>query len=131
MFSFNRRHLLALLAWEVTVIGVVFILLIAMRPSHTLHRGNLLFLAYVAVGGIFVTAAIAFFSRRLGRIGAAVTGILCGLIPSIILTSWLLIARPGFEESAGTAAVAMMLAVPSAVGGAIAGLVCSSRTKNA
>lgn len=129
MFAFNRSHLLALCAWEVTVTGILLlILLLGIRRGHTWGKGDLMFLAYVAVCGIFVTAAIVFLSRPFGRFGATVTGILCGLTPSILLFTWVFIARPGFEESAGTAGVAMIIAAPSAAGGAIAGLICSWRT---
>lgn len=125
MSRFHRLHLLALCGWEVTVLGILLILLLVMRPNRTWDKGDLVFLAYVAVCGVLVTAAIAFVSRPFGRVGSVVTGILCGLAPSVFLFSWVLVTRPGFEASAGTAGVAMILAAPSAVGGAIAGLVCS------
>ena len=129
MFRLNRLHLLALCAWELAVTGILLIMLLVMRPDHTWSKGDLVFFTSVAACGIFVTAAIGFFSRPFGRVGGVVTGVLCGLAPSILFFSYVLIMRPGFEESAGTAGVAMILAVPSAVGGAIAGLICSWPTK--
>lgn len=81
--------------------------------------------------GLLVTIAIAFVSRPFGRVGAVVIGILLGLAPSILLFSWVSLARPGFEAYTVTTALATILDVPSAVGGAIAGLICSWPTKNA
>lgn len=125
-----KRHLLALCAWEVSVIAILVILILVMRPNHIWNKDDLVFFAYVIVCGIFVTAAIAFFSRPFGKVGAVVTGLLCGIAPSVLMAGWVLMARPGFEESAGAAAVAMALAAPSAVGGAIAGFICSWPTRN-
>ena len=128
MFRINRLHLRALYAWELTVTASLVVLILLMRPDHTLSKNDWMFFACVAVCGIFVTAATAFFSRPFGRVGAVVTGLLCGIAPSVLMVGWVFIARPGFEESAETAAVAMMLAAPSGVGGAIAGAICSRRT---
>lgn len=83
----------------------------------------------LGVCGLFVVAGVAFVSRSFGRLGGAIAGMLCGLAPSVLISAWVLIARPGFEESAGSAGVAMILAAPSGVGGAIAGLICFWRTK--
>lgn len=43
---------------------------------------------------------------------------LCGLIPSAVVIAWILLTRLGFEESAGGMGFALILAVPSCVGGA-------------
>ena len=127
MFRINRSHIEALCAWELTVTTTLAVLILAMRPDHIWNKDDLLFFAYVAVCGIFVTAVIAFFSRPFGKVGGVVTGVLCGIAPSVLMAGWVLMARPGFEESAGAAAVAMALAAPSAVGGAIAGFICCRR----
>lgn len=131
MSRINRFHLQAFWAWELTVTTILVVLIIVMRPHHLWNKNDLVFFGYLTLCGIFVTAATAFFSRPFGKVGAIITGVLCGLAPSIVVASWVLIARPGFEESAGGAAVAMMLAVPSAIGGAIAGSICSGRGGNA
>jgi hypothetical protein len=131
MFSFNRLHLLALSAWEVVVIGTLLVILRVMRPEHTWQKSDLVFLSYVAVCGLLVTTGTVVFSRPFRPVGAVVVGLLCGLAPSVLMFGWVFLARPGFEESAGTAGVAMILAVPSAVGGAIAGFISSRPTRNA
>jgi len=128
MLRINRAHLRALYAWELIVMASLVVLILAIRPDHTLSKNDLTFFACMAVCGIFVTAATAFFSQPLGPVGAVVVGLLCGIAPSVLMVGWVLLVRPGFEESAGTAAVAMMLAAPSGVGGAIAGAICSRRT---
>lgn len=128
MFRINRAHLRALSAWELIVTASLVIVILAMRPDHALSKNDLMFFACMAVFGIFVTAATALFSQPFGRVGAVVVGLLCGIAPSGLMVAWVLLRRPGFEESAGTAAVAMMLAAPSGVGGAIAGAICSRRT---
>jgi len=86
-------------------------MLLVMRPERTWDSGDLVLFMSVAVcgvlvSGILVTAAIGFFSRRFGRVGGVVMGVLCGLSPSILLFSYVLMVRlmrPGVEESAGTA----------------------------
>lgn len=127
MFRISRVLLRALYAWELTVMSSLVALILMMRPDHMLSKNDLMFFACVAVCGIFVTVATAFFSQPFGRVGAVVAGLLCEIAPSVLMVGWVLIARPGFEESAGTAAVAMMLAAPSGVGGAIAGAICFRR----
>ena len=131
MFRIDRLHLQAFWAWELTVTAILVVLMVVVRPNHLWSKNDLVFLGYLTVCGIFITSATVFLSRPFGKVGAIVTGLLCGLAPSLLLAGWVLIARPGFEESAGAAAVAMTLAVPSAVGGAIAGSICSRRTRNA
>jgi hypothetical protein len=130
MFRINRLHLEAFCAWELIAAATLVVLILAMRPNHMWNKNDLMFFAYVTVCGIFVTAAIAFFSRPFGKVGAVVTGLLWGIAPSFLMASWVFMARPGFEESAGTAAVAMVLAAPSALGGAIAGSICSRQKGN-
>lgn len=124
MFRISKVHLRALYAWELTVTTTLVLLILFMRPGHAWSKNDFVFFTYVVLCGVLVTTATALFSRPFGRIGAIVTGLLCGIAPSIVMVAWVLLARPGFEASAGTAAVAMMLAAPSGVGGAIAGLIC-------
>jgi hypothetical protein len=86
-------------------------------------------IAELAICGLFVVGAVALLSRRVGKVGGAITGVLCGLVPSALILTWVFVARPGFEASAGAAGLAYMLAAPSAVGGAFAGIICSRRKK--
>jgi len=126
---FLRRFLLALCAWEVCVLGSLA-LVGASAGNLTWGKDFVVFFAQLAVCGVFVVAGVAVFAMKLGRLGGATTGMLCGLAPSVLLFSWGMLARPGFEESPAAAGMAMILAAPSGVGGAIAGLICSWRTKN-
>lgn len=126
--AMKKSYWSALCAWELTVTTILAVLIVAVRPDHMWNESDLRFLSYVAVCGIIVTAAVAFFSRRFGRPGGVAIGVLCGLAPSALMVAWVWMARPGFEESAGTVGVALMLAAPSAIGGAIAGSICSQST---
>ena len=126
--SFNRSHLIAVCAWEACVIGS-FLAILALTRSHIWGKDDLVWIAEVAICGLFVVGAVALLSRRLGRIGGAIVGMLCGLLPSVLIITWVLVAQPGFEASAGGAGFAYMLAAPSGVGGAIAGIICSGRKK--
>src|SRR5258708_6509788 len=44
-------------------------------------------------------------------------------------TNLVLVAKPGFEASAGSAGFAYTLAAPSSVGGMLAGIICSARKR--
>jgi hypothetical protein len=103
MLRINGSHLQALCAWELTVTTTLVVLILAMRPNHMWSRNDLVFFSYEAVCGIFVTAAIAFFSRPFGKVGAVVAGLLWGITLNVLMAGWVLMARPGFEESAETA----------------------------
>ena len=118
-------HLLALCAWEFAVVGTLVVMLLVMRPERSLSKNDLLFLGIIAACGLLITGAIGFFTRGRRRVWGVATGIFCGLAPSILLSGYAVILRPGFEASAGAAGMAMTLAVPSALGRAIAGLISS------
>jgi hypothetical protein len=126
MFPLNRRFLCAVCAWEACVIGS-FVTSLALTGHDIWVKDVLIWSAALAICGLFVVGAVASLSRRLGKIGGAITGVLCGLLPSVLILAWVFVARPGFEASAGWAGVAYVLAAPSAVGGALAGIVCSGR----
>ena len=125
---FNRRYRIAVCAWDACVIGPAAIFL-SLDAGHICTSRDLIWIDPLAVCGFFVVGAVAFLCRRLGKIGSAIAGLFCGLVPSILILAWVFIARPGFEASAAGAGVAYMLAIPSAVGGALAGVICSRRRK--
>jgi len=127
MPSFNRS-VIAVCAWEACVIGY-FLAALALIGGHIWSTDDLVWIAELAVCGLFVVGVIALLSRRFGKAGGAITGALCGLMPSALMLTWVFVARPGFEASAGGAGIAFMLAAPSAVGGAFAGIICSGRKK--
>lgn len=124
--SLKRSHLYALVAWEACAIGG-HLIIFASIASHIWDRGDLIFLMYVAGIGLLIVLPIVFASPRFGKIWGAFVGMLIGLWPSVLGLGYVFIVRPGFEESMGTFAVAIMFAGPSAIGGAFAGLICSRR----
>jgi hypothetical protein len=128
MPSFNRRPVIAVCAWEACVI-VYFLASLALTGGHIWSTDDLAWIAKLAICGLFVVGAVALLSRRFGKVGGAITGMLCGLLPSAFILTWVFVARPGFEASAGGAGLAYMLAAPSAVGGAFAGIICSGQKK--
>jgi len=128
MAPFNRCLVVAVCAWEACVIGYSLDSL-ALTGGHIWSADDLVWIAELAICGMFVVGAVAWLSRRFGKVGGAITGLLCGLVPSALILTWVFVARPGFEASAGAAGLAYMLAAPSAVGGAFAGIICSKRKK--
>ena len=120
----KRSHLYALLAWETCTIGG-HLIIFALLSSHIWDTGTPIFLLYIAGLGLLIVFPIALAVPRFGKVGGAFVGILIGLWPSAIGLAYVFMVRPGFEESAGTFAVAIMFAGPSAVGGALAGIICS------
>ena len=128
MSLFTKRLLAAGCAWQVCAIGY-FLVALALTRSHIWGKDDVVWIAELAICGLFVVGAVALLSRRFGKIGGAIAGVLCGLLPSVLILTWVLVARPGFEASAGSAGVAYMLAAPSGVGGGIAGIICSRRKK--
>jgi hypothetical protein len=123
-----RCLVVAVCAWEACVIGFSLASL-ALSGGHIWSANDLVWIAELAVCGLFVVGAVALLSRRVGKVGGAIIGVLCGLGPSALMLTWVLVARPGFEASAGGAGLAYMLAAPSAVGGAFAGIICARGKK--
>ena len=123
MSSFNRRPLIAVCAWDACVIGSLLVV-VALTGSPIWGKDTLVWIAGLAICGLFVVGAVALLPRRFGKIGGAIAGMLCGVLPSILMLTWVFVARPGFEASAGGAGFAFMLAAPSAMGGALAGIIC-------
>jgi hypothetical protein len=80
--------------------------------------------------GLVVVGVVAWLCPRFGRIGGAVVGFACGLLPSaLILTLAVIFARHNLYEVVGTYAVAAIVAIPSAIAGALAGIICSQHEK--
>jgi len=122
----RRFHLLALFAWEVCVLGSLLVIG-TLVGRQDLHRNAVVFFALLAGCGVVIVVCVAFLASQFGRLGGAISGMLCGLLPSAFLIGWASLIRPGFEESAGLAVMSVALAGPSGLGGAIAGLICSWR----
>src|SRR4030095_277356 len=102
MLTSNRRLLIALCAWETGVIGF-FLASIALTRDHFWGKKDLVWIAVLAICGLFVVGSVVLLSRRFGKIGGAITGALCGVLQSVFILAWVLVARPGFEASAGWA----------------------------
>ena len=119
-----RAHIIALLVWEVCVLGLL-VALKELSGNHVWGKDDLGWVVAVFVCGVVVVASIAALCRNLGKVGGLITGFLCGLVPSLGVIAWVFVARPGFEESAGGMGLALILAGPSCVGGAVAGILCS------
>ena len=120
----NRFHAFALCAWEICVIASLATLGM-LTGNLSSNKETVAFFAVVAASGLLVVALTAFFARSVGTVGAAVTGLSCGLVPSVLLFLYAEIGRPGFEASAAVALMAIVLAIPSGVGGVLAGILCS------
>jgi len=130
MRSFNRRLPIAVCAWEACVIGYSLASL-ALTDGHIWGKDDVVWIIWLASCGLFVVGAVAFSSRRFGKVGGAVVGGCVGLAPSVLILAWLFVAQPGFEASAGGAGVAYMWAAPSGVGGVLAGVICAGQRKSA
>lgn len=128
MTNAKRRFLSALGIWAACVIGF-FVVSLAFSQQHIWSKSDFLWVAELAGCGLVIVGTIALLSQRLRRLVGVIVGAVCGLLPSILLVAWATLVRPGFEESAGAVGFAVMLAAPSAVGGALAGFVCSRRTR--
>lgn len=123
---FNRSSLFALCAWEACVVGSLLILLMFNR-THIWGVDDIEWLVGLAICGLVVVGAIVFVCRRLEKRGRTIAGMLIGFAPSLVIFMWVWLAQPGFEGSAAGAALATALAVPSGIGGALAGLISSNR----
>ena len=126
MRTFIQRLAWAFCVWEACVV-LLYLAVFAAEPRHIWGKDDIIWFAMLGVCGLIVVGVVALLSQRLGKIGGAIVGLLCGLLPSLLLFAYVWIARPGFEASAGSAGIAELLAVPSGVGGALAGVICSRR----
>lgn len=120
----SKIYFKAFLVWQVCVLGL-FIALKEFSGHHGWGREDVGWVVALLFTGAVVVSLIAALCRRQGKVGALITGVLCGLIPSVVVIACVSLTQPGFEESAGGIGAAVVLAVPSGVGGAIAGIICS------
>jgi apolipoprotein N-acyltransferase len=110
------------------VVGSLLILLIFSR-THIWGEDDIEGLVGLAICGLVVVGAIVFVCRGREKRGGAIAGMLFGFVPSLVIFMWVWLAQPGFEGSAGGVALAVTLAVPSGIGGALAGLISSNRNE--
>ena len=122
----GRSYVVALIVWDMCVIATYAALMVH-AGRRSLGTYDLPWMAATTVCGVIVVAVIALAVRRLRRVAAAFSGFGIGLLPSILIVAWAFIARPGFEESAGSVGAAYALALPSSIGGALAGVICVRR----
>ena len=108
------------------MVGSLLILLILSR-THIWGVEDIEWLVGLWICGLVVVGAIAFVCRHFEKRGGAIAGMLFGFAPSLVIFMWVWLAQPGFEGSAGGLALAVTLAVPSGIGGALAGLISSNR----
>ena len=50
------------------------------------------------INGLLVIGPVALSSRRFGKVGGAITGVLCRLLPSALILTWVFAAQPGLAE---------------------------------
>ena len=82
----RRSHLFPLFAWEVFVLGSP--LLIGTLVGHQEIDENAPQIAALLGGcGVVVAACVVFIASQFGRLGRAISGMLCGLLPSAFLIS--------------------------------------------
>src|SRR3974390_2199551 len=99
-----RSHLFALGAWEVCVIGSL-IALAALKGNLTPPgKEDIGDLTVMAGSGVLVVAAASIFGSSLGRLGGFLTGLACGLLPSVLMLIYMWVAPPGFEKGAAMVA---------------------------
>jgi hypothetical protein len=84
MSSLTKRLLAAVCAWEVCVIGY-FLVVLALTGTHIWGKDDVVWIAELAICGLFVVGAVALLSCRFGKIGGAIAGVLCGLLPSVLI----------------------------------------------
>lgn len=127
MRSFIQRLALALGAWEACTV-LCFLAVFISFPRHIWSKDLVLAFAQLAVYGLFIVGGVALLAPRLGKIGGAVIGFLCGLLPGVLLDLYVGVVGPRLHAF-GIAAVARLLAVPSGLGGALAGIIFSRSKK--
>jgi hypothetical protein len=128
MSIFNKSSLFALCSWGVCVVGSLLISL-KLASTHIWGEDDVEGTVGLAICGLVVVGAIVFVCRHLEKLGGAIAGMLFGLAPSVLIFMWVWLSRPGFEGSASGVGFAMILAVPSGIGGALAGLISSNQSQ--
>ena len=93
---------MAVCAWEVTVVGSL-LTTFALSGTHIWGKDDYVWPMELAICGLVVVGVIALLSRRFGKLGGAITGLLGGFLPSVLMLTWVLVARSGFEASAAGA----------------------------
>ena len=125
-----RSHLLALGAWEVCVVGSLLTLAAVKGNLTPPGKEDAVGLSLMTGSGVLVVAAVSIFSSSVGRLGGFLTGLACGLLPSVLMLIYIWVVPPGFEKGAAMVVGAIVFAVPSAAGGGVAGLICSWQSDN-
>lgn len=103
-----------------------FLISLMFSSTHIWGEDDIEGIVGLAICGLLVVGAILPVCRRLEKRGGAITGMLFGLAPSVLIFMWAWLSRPGFEGAAAGAALATMLAIPSGIGDALAGLISSN-----
>ena len=71
--------------------------------------------------GLAVVGAVAYLCPRFAKVGGAVVGFVCGLfLSALIFALTLIVSRHNLFEVVGGFAVAVIVAVPSGIAGALA-----------
>lgn len=89
------QSLIALCAWEACVVGC-FLVSLSLTRAHIWGNDDLVWIAWLAICGLLVVGVVALSSRRFGKVGGAILGGAVGLLPSVLMLAWVLLARPGF-----------------------------------
>jgi hypothetical protein len=121
----QRHPLVAAFIWQVCVLGSF----VAASASVGLiwSRGTLV---TIVVLGLVVVGLVAWLCRRFRKIGGAVVGLMCGLLPSaLFLTHALVVARQNLYVAVGNYAGTVILAVPGGLAVALAGIICAGQKK--
>jgi hypothetical protein len=121
----QRHPLVAAFIWQVCVLGSF----VAASASIGLiwSRGTLV---TIVVLGLVVVGLVAWLCRRFRKIGGAVVGLMCGLLPSaLFLTHALVVARQNLYVAVGNYAGTVILAVPGGLAVALAGIICAGQKK--
>ena len=84
----------------------------------------------IVVLGLVVVGLVAWLCRRFPKIGGAVVGLMCGLLPSaLFLAHALVVARQNLYVVVGNYAGTVILAVPGGLAVALAGIICAGQKK--
>lgn len=82
MRAFIQRLLLALCTWEACII---LFFVVVFPPAHTWSMKDVVWFAQLTIFGLVVVGIVALLCLRLGKIGGAIVGLLCGLLPRCVL----------------------------------------------